>query len=217
MADSGAVPPVFSGHLGRRVRFYRLQAELTQSELARRAGLNQGFLSEIERGRRRPSTSTARAIASALDLPVAVLVGEGPDHDAPRPLETRHLPLVDDIPLQPPDPAAGESFPVLRHLYAANRYCLRLTLDSMEPTLKPGDIVLVEYRRSARPEHVVGRICACLIGGRPLLARVFLEQRDGQAVVVLRPDHPDAAPQVIADPSELSIQGVVTHLVSRAL
>ena len=217
MADSGAVPPVFSGHLGRRVRFYRLQAELTQSQLARRAGLNQGFLSEIERGRRRPSAATARAIAAALDLPVAVLVGEGPDHDAPQPLETRHLPLVDEIPVTPPDPAAaGESFPVLRHLYAANRYCLRLTLDSMEPTLKPGDIVLVEYRRSARPEHVVGRICACLIAGRPLLARVFLEQRDGQAVVVLRPDHPDAA-QEIVDPSELSIQGVITHLVSRSL
>ena len=38
-------------------------------------------------------------------------------------------------------------FPVLRHLWAPDQYCLRLSWDSMEPTLKR---VTVEWRREDR-------------------------------------------------------------------
>lgn len=46
--------PVFRGHVGQRIRHYRQQAGLTQTDLARKANVNQGFLSEIEHGRRKP-------------------------------------------------------------------------------------------------------------------------------------------------------------------
>jgi SOS-response transcriptional repressor LexA len=106
---------------------------------------------------------------------------------------------------------------VLRHLCHPDYYCLRLTYDSMEPTLKPGDIVLVHYRPDVDPEHVQGRICACLVDGLPTLKRVSVESRNGDRLIILRGDNPDMAPVVIDSSREFSIQGIVVKLVSRDL
>ncbi len=219
MSPAYREPPAFRGHIGQRIRYYRQQMGLTQTALARRANVNQGFLSEIERGKRKPSPSSLHAVAVALDVPPAVLIGEGPDHDTPQPLETLELPLLGAIPAGPPNESQEqmEMFPVLRHLWAPDRYCLRLTFNSMEPTLKPGDLVLVQYRSSVRPEHVQGRICACLLDGATTLKRVSVERRQGSLLVVLRGDNPEVPPMVIDETHEFSIQGVVTHLVSRDL
>jgi SOS-response transcriptional repressor LexA len=219
MSDESLPSAVFRGHVGQRIRYFREKIGLNQTALARKANVNQGFLSEIERGRRRPSPSSLQAIAVALDVPPAVLIGEGLDHDSPQPLDTRELPLLGAIPAGPPreSPEQMEMFPVLRHLWAPDRYCLRLVFDSMEPTLKPGDLVLVQYRAGVDPEHVQGRVCACLVDGEPTLKRVFVEQRQGRRLVVLRGDNPAVAPLVVDESSDLSIQGVVTHLVSRDL
>jgi len=219
MPASQAHPPAFRGHIGDRIRYYRHLRELKQVELARRAKVNQGFLSEIESGKRRPSPASLKALAMALNVPPAVLIGQGPDHDSPQPLETRELPLFGSIPPGSPSDASqqAETFPVLRHLWAPDRYVLRLDFDSMEPTLKPGDLVLVHYRPGVKPEHVQGRICACLIDGVPTLMRVTVERQHGSLTIILRGDNPEVAPSRIDDSRELSIQGVVTHLVSREL
>ena len=212
--------PVFRGHVGQRIRHYRRQCNLTQTELARQANVNQGFLSEIEHGRRNPSPSSLKAIAIALRVAPTVLIGAGPDHDTPQPLATRDLPLYDTIPADPPGAGSEsqlEMFPVLRHLWGRDRYCLKLSFDSMEPTLKPGDIVLVEYRPGVDAEHIPGRVCACLLDGVPLLGRIFVERRDGQAWIVLRGDNPHRPPVLVEAAREFSIQGIVTHLVSRSL
>ncbi len=219
MAAPYVPPSAFRGHIGERIRYYRRQAGLTQTALAQRAELNQGFLSEIERGKRKPSPSSIKALAVALEVPPAVLIGEGPEHDTPQPLDTRDLPLFGSIPAGPPTETQEqmELFPVLRHLWAPNRYCLRLSFDSMEPTLKPGDLVLVEYRPGVNPEHVQGKICACLIDGLPTLKRIFVEQQGQSARVILRGDNPAIPPMVIDQERDFAIQGIVTHLVSRGL
>jgi SOS-response transcriptional repressor LexA len=212
-------PPAFRGHIGQRIRYYRENAGWNQTQLAKRAKVNQGFLSEIERGKRKPSPSSLHAIAHALDLPPAVLIGEGLDHDTPQPLDTRELPLFGSIPAGPPTESQEqlEMFPVLRHLWGQDRYCLRLSFDSMEPTLKPGDLVLVQYRPTVKPEHVQGQICACLVDGAPTLKRVFVERQRGKLLVVLRGDNPEVAPMVVDDTRDFAIQGIVTNLVSRDL
>lgn len=219
MSPSYREPPAFRGHMGQRIRYYRRQRDMTQTALARRANVNQGFLSEIERGKRRCSPSSLRAIAVALDVPPAVLIGEGPDHDTPQPLDTLELPLFGAIPAGPPNESQEqmEMFPVLRHLWGADRYCLRLAFDSMEPTLKPGDLVLVHYRPGVNPEHVQGRICACLVDGVPTLKRVSVERQQDSPLVILRGDNPAIIPMVIDASHDFSIQGVVTHLVARDL
>jgi len=205
--------------LGERIRYHRRRLCLRQAELARKAGINQGFLSEIERGRRKPSPSTLNALAAALGLPPAVLVGDGRDHDAPQPLVTREVPLYGAIPAGPPSHTQEqvELFPVLRHLWGPDRYCLRLSFDSMEPTLKPGDIVLVHFRPGVNPEHVQGRICACLVDGQPTLKRVSVEQGRDRRLVILRGDNPQVPPMVVEEGTDFSIQGVVISLVSREL
>jgi SOS-response transcriptional repressor LexA len=207
--------------LGQRVKRRRKELRMTQIDLSQAAGMNQGYLSEIERDRRRPSKSTLNALAVALDLPEAVLVGagDGVAHDNPQPLEVRHLPMLGTIPAGPPAQSQEQMqlFPVLRHMWTPDHYCLRLTFDSMEPTLKPGDIVLVHYRPDVDPLLVQGRICACLVDGEPTLKRVSVDLRDGEQVVVLRGDNPNFKPQIIDSGEDLTIQGVVTTLVSRDL
>jgi SOS-response transcriptional repressor LexA len=205
--------------LGQRVRRRRRELRLSQTELAALSNVNQGYISEIERDRRRPSRRTIGALAIALDAPDAVLIGGGAEHDAPQLLQTRPLPLLGSVPAGPPSQSQEqlELFPVLRHLWAPDHYCLRLSYDSMEPTLKPGDIVLVQYRPDVNAEHVQGRICACLVDGKPTLKRVSVERRGQDRVVILRGDNPDVPPLLIDDSCDFCIQGIVVKLVSRDL
>jgi predicted ATPase/DNA-binding XRE family transcriptional regulator len=60
---------LFAGDLGERLRRYRERAQLSQAELAERAGLSPDAISTIERGvRRQPQPATLRALANALQL-----------------------------------------------------------------------------------------------------------------------------------------------------
>lgn len=59
---------------GETVLLWRLKRGLTQSELARRAGVPRPNLSAIERGQREVSLKTVRALALALDVRAGVLV-----------------------------------------------------------------------------------------------------------------------------------------------
>jgi|GEM_PF-341332 len=205
--------------LGRRLRRLRKTRGWTQVDLARQANVNQGFLSQIECDKKRPSNRMLDAISTALGVPQGVLLGGGEEHDAPQPLLTHPLPLFGSIPAGPPAQSQEqlEMFPVLRHQWSPDYYCLKLAFDSMEPTLKPGDIVLVHYRPDVNPEHVQGRICACLLDGQPTLKRVSVESRDDEPVILLRGDNPNVQPILVDASRDFSIQGIVIRLVSRVL
>jgi transcriptional regulator with XRE-family HTH domain len=205
--------------VGERIRYHRRQQGLTQMELAAKANVNQGYLSSLERGDRAARPPTLRAIAVALGIPEGVLIGGGEGHDAPQRLDTHELPLFGAIPNGPPSNSQEqlEMFPVLRHLWHRDRYCLRCQFDSMEPTLKPGDIILVDYRPGVDPEFVQGRICACLVDGHATLKRVSVERQGERKLVILRGDNPSTPPAIIDDTREFSIQGVAVCLVSREL
>lgn len=205
--------------LGQRLRRLRRSQGLTQIKLAEKSNVNQGHLSSIEQGNHLPRPDTIRALAIALGVPEAVLLGEGEGHDAPQALDTRELPLFGTIPNGPPSDSQEqlEMFPVLRHLWRPDRYCLRCEFDSMEPTLKRGDIILVDYRPTVEPQFVQGRICACLVDGRPTLKRVSVERPGAGILIILRGDNPSVPPTVIDDTREFSIQGVAVCLVSREL
>ncbi|MFQ5590031.1 MAG: LexA family protein [Phycisphaerae bacterium] len=205
--------------IGARIRRRRRQLGLSQAALATAANMNQGYISAIERGLANPRRRTIDALAVALDVPQGVLIGGGKDHDAPQPLETRTLPLFGSIPAGPPAESQEqlEMFPVLRHQWSPEYYCLRLSFDSMEPTLKPGDIVLVHYRPDVAPEHVQGKVCACLVDGQPTMKRVSVESRDGNQLVILRGDNPSVKPLLVDESKDFSIQGIVLRLVCREL
>ena len=205
--------------VGARIRRRRRELDKTQKQLAAESGVNQGFISSIERDQASPRPRTIDALAIALNLPQGVLIGGGADHDSPQPLETRELPLLGSIPAGPPAESQEqlEMFPVLRHQWSPDYYCLRLAYDSMEPTLKPGDIVLVHYRPDVEPELVQGRVCACLLDGQPTLKRVTVEWRDGKRIIILRGDNPRTAPLLVDHTRDFSVQGIVIRLVCRDL
>ena len=54
--------------MGGRIRYARLAAGLSQSELAERCGLSVSFLGHIERGSRKMSLETLVAVCEALTL-----------------------------------------------------------------------------------------------------------------------------------------------------
>lgn len=56
------------------VKVHREWRGMSQVELARKAKLTQGALSDIERGRRTPGMKAAKALAKALDVPIANIV-----------------------------------------------------------------------------------------------------------------------------------------------
>ena len=61
--------------LGAVVRRLRRQQDLTQEQLARRAGVTQGHLSQIESGARpNPGALIVKRLARALDVPLAELL-----------------------------------------------------------------------------------------------------------------------------------------------
>jgi len=61
---------------GERIKRLRTSAGFTVSELARRAGLSQGYLSQIEMGRARPSVRALAMTAQALGVPLNSLLSE---------------------------------------------------------------------------------------------------------------------------------------------
>lgn len=60
---------------GDAVRRHREERELTQEELADRAGIHRTYLSDIERGSRNPSLVNIARLAGALKLSLSELFG----------------------------------------------------------------------------------------------------------------------------------------------
>lgn len=56
--------------IGRQVRQFRQQLDMTVAEVAKLAGLSSGMLSKIENGMTSPSLATLRALSQALNVPV---------------------------------------------------------------------------------------------------------------------------------------------------
>jgi len=60
--------PLWREVLGQRLRTLRLDQEETLAETAGRAGISPQYLSEIERGRKEPSSEMIAALAGALGI-----------------------------------------------------------------------------------------------------------------------------------------------------
>ena len=63
------------------LRDIREEKDLTQAEVARRAGVNMGTVYRVEAGLVRPNGRTLWKLARALDVPIDTLRGCGPAPD----------------------------------------------------------------------------------------------------------------------------------------
>lgn len=68
--------------LGARLRAQRVALSLTQAEVAHRAGVSRGFVTELERGKRpRAELNRVLAVIGALDLAVDLVSDDSPGFD----------------------------------------------------------------------------------------------------------------------------------------
>jgi transcriptional regulator with XRE-family HTH domain len=71
---SQALEPLWREVLGSRLRVLRTERDETLAQTAERAGISPQYLSEVERGRKEPSSEMIAALAGALDITVAGLM-----------------------------------------------------------------------------------------------------------------------------------------------
>lgn len=67
-------PPLVREVYGRVLREERLDQDRSLDDVARDVGMSKQYLSEIERGRKEPSSEMLRSVCGALDLPVESLL-----------------------------------------------------------------------------------------------------------------------------------------------
>jgi transcriptional regulator with XRE-family HTH domain len=91
--------------IGVRLAELRNRRGLQVSALARAVQVSPSLISQIERGRSRPSVSTLFSLAEALEVPVDAFFRAGVEDDEP--LAVAPLYAVPEAPPPPPDPAAG--------------------------------------------------------------------------------------------------------------
>ncbi|MGH3278855.1 MAG: helix-turn-helix domain-containing protein [Trebonia sp.] len=77
--ESWALEPLWREVLGSRLRELRTDRGETLAQTAERAGISPQYLSEVERGRKEPSSEMIAALAGALDLTVAGLMAGAAD------------------------------------------------------------------------------------------------------------------------------------------
>lgn len=72
--EDRALEPLWREVLGSRLRALRTDRDETLAQTAERAGISPQYLSEVERGRKEPSSEMIAALAGALGLTVADLM-----------------------------------------------------------------------------------------------------------------------------------------------
>ncbi|ATL68810.1 helix-turn-helix domain-containing protein [Nocardia terpenica] len=71
-----AMSPRPNDDIGARIRMHRERTGRTQAVIAGLAGISADYLGQIERGRKTPSATVLRMLASALGVPVGTLLGD---------------------------------------------------------------------------------------------------------------------------------------------
>lgn len=207
------------------VRRSRRRAKLTQYELARKLGCTDSYIAKIETGRAYPATDFLIRLFEELKIDERHLVNaalpqalkpilEKVMHGVRRGEPTlRPLPIFGQIaagyPAETPRAQLGE-LEVLPETWSLSRYALKVSGDSMSPTIQPGDLVLVDT--SLRPRQ--NDIIACVLNGEATLKRYIKRG----TIILLKADNPafsDIIPVTVTD--DFRIEGVVLKIIERNL
>ena len=103
--------PILEAAIGREVRTFRKQQNLTVAQLADLAGLSQGMLSKIENGNTSPSLATLQVLARALSVPITSFFAR---YEETR--EACHTPAGEGAEAQRAGTRAGHHYTLLGHI-----------------------------------------------------------------------------------------------------
>jgi len=96
--------------LGERVRKARARRGMTRKLLSRDSGVSERYLAELESGRGNVSITRLRAVGRAMDVALAELVSEGPEHPVELTLLIEQLGRLGPAELAAAAKLVGESF-----------------------------------------------------------------------------------------------------------
>ncbi|MFV1877977.1 helix-turn-helix domain-containing protein [Nioella sp.] len=149
--------------IGREVRGFRLQQNITVAELAGLTGLSIGMLSKIENGNTSPSLTTLQTLANALSVPLTAFFRRFEEHR-----EAVHTKAGEGVEIDREGTRAGHQYNLLGHIGAnasgvmVEPYLITLSEElDVFPTFQHGGIETiymlegeVMYRHSDRLYHL---------------------------------------------------------------
>ena len=163
-----------------RVRELRIRAGLQQKELAILAGVSHPTVSDWETGKKNPSGERLKKLSQIFGVDNATILGYDPLYI---PIQRNAVPIVGEIACGTPITAEEniEGYADVPDGIRAD-FALICKGDSMEPTFKTGDIVLIRKQ----PDVEDGQIAAVSIDGEATLKHVY-HQQDGFLLVADNP------------------------------
>ncbi len=172
-------------HIGQRIQQKMSEQRISQNRLAKAAQISQSGLSSIISGASSPKENTLQAIAKALKCSVAELMGETVSDFIP--LQRSAIPIIGEIACGTPILAQQniDGYADIPDGIRAD-FALRCKGDSMIPTFKDGDLVLIRQQ----PEVENGQIAAIAIDGEVTLKHVYRNQHG----LMLTAENPEFAP-----------------------
>lgn len=207
---------------GERLRFLRKQRDVTQEELAARAGVGKQAISQYERGVRTPDYETLGAISDFFNVSTDYMIGKSDvtirllDTDDLAKLNNNHhrrIPVLGRV-------AAGIPIEMVEDVIDWEEiddataklgaiFALSIKGDSMEPRIVSGDVVIVRQQDDAES----GDIVIVSVNGDDATCKRLRKYKDG---IELVPSNPSYSPiffsndEIIAKP--VKILGKVIEL-----
>lgn len=209
---------------GDAIRAWRSYRGWTQDQLADRAAVARQTIVRTESSKgTKPSSDTQEKLAAALGITPSELLAGPPivrestppygNTDVPRPEHVVDIPLYDTVPAGGWSDAAtqsAETFPVLHHLVRGDRVVVRVAGMSMYPTLRDGDLVLIDRSRAVAKS---GEIVLVEHQG----ARTLKRFRRIKKVRILRSDNHNYPDIEVEEHEGITLLGVAVRLVDRDL
>lgn len=211
--------------LAELVRRARRRSGLTQYELAQKLGCTDSYIAKIETGKAYPATDFLIRLFQELQIderhlittalpealkPILEKVVRGlPKAETP----WRPLPIFGEIVAGSPAEAGRKAIgevDVLPETWSLSRYVLKVSGDSMIPTIQPGDLVLVD--KSVRPRQ--NDIIAGVLNGEATLKRYIKRG----TIILLKADNPSFSDIIpVTSTDDFRIEGVVLKIIERHL
>lgn len=188
--------------VGETLKAVRGEQGLSQGELARRAGLSPQYISDVEKGRARPSLKALEKIAAALGVPVARLLGST-SADA-----VVHVPVLGRVPAGGPVLAEEnilDYLPLPERFVRGDTFCLQVHGDSMvDVGIDDGDYLVIYARSTAEN----GQTVIARVEGQVTCKRFY--RCNGK--VRLEPANRSYRP---IEAEDIEILGVVAYVIKR--
>lgn len=167
-----------------RVRELRIRAGLQQKQLAIMAGVSHPTVSDWETGKKNPSGERLKKLSEIFGVDNATILGYDPLYI---PIKRNAVPVIGKIACGTPITAVENVEGYVDEPEGIHAdFALICKGDSMEPTFKNGDMVLIRKQ----PDVENGQIAAVSINGEATLKHVY-HQPDG---LLLTADNPSYSP-----------------------